>query len=61
MDKDSTPGVHQWERKVAGLRARYGEEIKGNLKLAVFMSMLPKDYQEEVLRMGSGDKKLEYE
>eukprot|EP00973_Karenia_brevis_P076663 10648799-Karenia_brevis.AAC.1 len=33
-DKDLVPGVHQSERKVADLRARYGEEIKGNLKLA---------------------------
>eukprot|EP00973_Karenia_brevis_P074030 10288406-Karenia_brevis.AAC.1 len=23
--------------------------------------MLPKDYQEEILKMGSGDRKLEYE
>eukprot|EP00973_Karenia_brevis_P013636 1850347-Karenia_brevis.AAC.1 len=46
-DKDLVPGVHHWERKVADLRSRYGEEIKGNLKLAVVMSMLPKDCQEE--------------
>eukprot|EP00973_Karenia_brevis_P081173 11256242-Karenia_brevis.AAC.1 len=25
------------------------------------MSLLPKDYREEVLKMGSGDKKLEYD
>eukprot|EP00973_Karenia_brevis_P029249 4033764-Karenia_brevis.AAC.1 len=51
-DKSLVPGVHQWERRVADLKARDGEEIKGNLKLAVFMSMLPKEYQEEILKMG---------
>eukprot|EP00973_Karenia_brevis_P067034 9322332-Karenia_brevis.AAC.1 len=40
---------------------RYGEEIRGNLKLAVFVSMLPGDYQEEILQMGSGEKKVEYD
>eukprot|EP00973_Karenia_brevis_P086103 11941161-Karenia_brevis.AAC.1 len=43
------------------MRSRSGEEIKGNLKIAVFMSILPKDYKEEILKMGSEDKKLEYE
>eukprot|EP00973_Karenia_brevis_P087017 12068536-Karenia_brevis.AAC.1 len=60
-DKEPIPAIHLWERKVADLRSRYGEEIKGNLKLIVFLSMLPKDYQEEILKMGSGDNKLEYE
>eukprot|EP00973_Karenia_brevis_P068612 9541515-Karenia_brevis.AAC.1 len=60
-DKDLIPAIHLWERRVADLRSRYGEDIKRNLKLTVFMSMLPKDYQEEILKMGNGDKKLEYE
>eukprot|EP00973_Karenia_brevis_P068173 9485395-Karenia_brevis.AAC.1 len=41
-EKDSISGVHQWQRRAADLRTRYGEEIKGNLKLVVFFSMLPK-------------------
>eukprot|EP00973_Karenia_brevis_P030387 4189624-Karenia_brevis.AAC.1 len=35
-DKDLVAGVHQWERRAADLRTRFGEEIKGSLKLAVF-------------------------
>eukprot|EP00973_Karenia_brevis_P090755 12404108-Karenia_brevis.AAC.1 len=54
-DKELIPAIHLWERRVADLRSRYGEDIKGNLKLTVFLSMLPKDYQEEILKMGSGD------
>eukprot|EP00973_Karenia_brevis_P076759 10662120-Karenia_brevis.AAC.1 len=60
-DKDLIPGTHFWERKVADLKSRFGEEIKGNLKLTVFLNMLPKEYQEEILEMGSSDNKLEYE
>eukprot|EP00973_Karenia_brevis_P053834 7478321-Karenia_brevis.AAC.1 len=53
---DLAQGIHHWERKVADLKSRYDEDIGGNLKLTVFMSMLPKDYREEILKMGSGDK-----
>eukprot|EP00973_Karenia_brevis_P089394 12394994-Karenia_brevis.AAC.1 len=60
-DKDLIPGIHFWERRVADLKIRFGEEIKGNLKLTIFLSMLPKDYQEEILKMGSNNDKLEYE
>eukprot|EP00973_Karenia_brevis_P067437 9379613-Karenia_brevis.AAC.1 len=49
---DLIQGIHQWERRVADLKSRYDETIGGNLKLAVFMSLLPKDYREEVLKMG---------
>eukprot|EP00973_Karenia_brevis_P014996 2046700-Karenia_brevis.AAC.1 len=59
-DKDLIPGIHFWERKVADLKSRFGEEIKSNLKLTVFLNMLPKEYQEE-MRMGSSDNKLEYD
>eukprot|EP00973_Karenia_brevis_P074057 10292295-Karenia_brevis.AAC.1 len=58
---DIVQGVHHWERKVADLKSRYGEEVGGNLKLAVLMSILPKEYKEEILKLGSGDKKLEYD
>eukprot|EP00973_Karenia_brevis_P033314 4595665-Karenia_brevis.AAC.1 len=58
---DIVQGVHHWERRVADLKSRYGEEVGGNLKLAVFMSILPKEYKEEILKLGSGDKKLEYD
>eukprot|EP00973_Karenia_brevis_P006628 900606-Karenia_brevis.AAC.1 len=45
---------------MADLKSRCDEDIGGNLKLAVFMSILPKDYREEIFKMGSGDKRLEY-
>eukprot|EP00973_Karenia_brevis_P013685 1856354-Karenia_brevis.AAC.1 len=32
-DKDLIPAVYLWERKVSDLKSRFGEEIKGNLKL----------------------------
>eukprot|EP00973_Karenia_brevis_P063785 8866783-Karenia_brevis.AAC.1 len=35
-DRELIPAIHLWERKVADLGSRYGEEIKGNLKLTVF-------------------------
>eukprot|EP00973_Karenia_brevis_P086868 12047871-Karenia_brevis.AAC.1 len=58
---DLVQGVHHWERKVADLKRRYGEEVGGHFKLAVFMSLLPKEYKEEILKSGSGNKKLEYD
>eukprot|EP00973_Karenia_brevis_P072074 10012572-Karenia_brevis.AAC.1 len=48
---DLVSGVQEWERKVLALRSRYGEEIKGHLKLVIFVSMLPKEYQEEIIKM----------
>eukprot|EP00973_Karenia_brevis_P043234 5990553-Karenia_brevis.AAC.1 len=35
--------------------------MRGNLKLAVFVSMQPREYQDEILKLGSGEKKLEYD
>eukprot|EP00973_Karenia_brevis_P024772 3414966-Karenia_brevis.AAC.1 len=34
--RDLVSGRQEWERKVAARRSRYGEEIKGHLKLAIF-------------------------
>eukprot|EP00973_Karenia_brevis_P003053 418289-Karenia_brevis.AAC.1 len=39
---DLIQGVYHWERKVADLKSRSGEDVGGNLKLAVFMSLLPR-------------------
>eukprot|EP00973_Karenia_brevis_P065903 9160731-Karenia_brevis.AAC.1 len=60
-DKDLIPGIHFWVREVADLKSRFGEEIKGNVKLTTFLSMLPEDYQGEILKMGSSNDQLEYE
>eukprot|EP00973_Karenia_brevis_P031259 4315537-Karenia_brevis.AAC.1 len=35
--------------------------MKGHLKLALLVSFLPKEYQEEIFRMGSTEEKLEYQ
>eukprot|EP00973_Karenia_brevis_P003930 542195-Karenia_brevis.AAC.1 len=35
-EKDLIAGIHKWERKSADLMTRSGEEIRGNLRLAVF-------------------------
>eukprot|EP00973_Karenia_brevis_P054411 7560200-Karenia_brevis.AAC.1 len=59
--RDLVADIQEWERKVASLKSRYGEEIQGHLKLAILVSMLPKEYPEETTRMGSTEKKLEYE
>eukprot|EP00973_Karenia_brevis_P061326 8528614-Karenia_brevis.AAC.1 len=32
--RDLVAGVQEWERKVASLKSRYGEDIKGHLKVA---------------------------
>eukprot|EP00973_Karenia_brevis_P090355 12402188-Karenia_brevis.AAC.1 len=58
QEKDLIAGIHQRERKSEDLMTRYGEEIRGNLRLAVFVSTLPREYQEEILKLGSGEKKL---
>eukprot|EP00973_Karenia_brevis_P047144 6543240-Karenia_brevis.AAC.1 len=59
--RDIVSGIQEWERKVASMKSRYGEEVKGHSKLAILVSMLPKDHQEEIIKMGSTEKKLEYE
>eukprot|EP00973_Karenia_brevis_P016360 2240983-Karenia_brevis.AAC.1 len=35
--RDRVSGIQEWERKVASLKSRYGEEVKGHLKLAIFL------------------------
>eukprot|EP00973_Karenia_brevis_P091252 12406560-Karenia_brevis.AAC.1 len=57
--KDTASGVYEWERKVAALNSRYGEEIKANLKLPIFVGRLPKKVKDELFKLGSGDHKAE--
>eukprot|EP00973_Karenia_brevis_P034104 4704771-Karenia_brevis.AAC.1 len=35
--RDLVAGIQEWERKVASLRSRYGEEVKGHLGLAILL------------------------
>ena len=43
---DVIPSIHRWEAKVAALKSRYGEEVAGNLKHAIFIGMMPKELQD---------------
>ena len=47
--EDMIPGIHKWEGKVACLKTRYNESLSDSLKLAIFVGMLPKEYQDVVL------------
>ena len=50
---DLIPDVHRWEAKVAALKRRYQEDLKDTLKQAIFIGMLPKEFQELVLQNGN--------
>ena len=41
--------IHHWEAKCAALKSRYDEDLGENLKLAILVGMLPKDFQDVVL------------
>ena len=43
--KDIVTGIHSWERRIALLETKLNESITENIKLAVLIGMLPKDYQ----------------
>ena len=42
-------GVQDWEAKVGSLKARHGEDVGDKMKLAILISMLPKDLGDMVL------------
>ncbi len=44
--KEITRGIHKCQAKVAVLLTRFGEAIGGNIKLAILIGMLPKEYQD---------------
>ena len=50
---DMVAAIHKWESKVAVLKMRHGEDIgggSGELKKAIFVGMLPKDYQDMIMQ-----------
>ena len=53
-------GVHKWESKVTALNRRYKEELGETLKVAIFIGMVPKEYQDIILQQNCGRKKVEY-
>ena len=55
------PGIHKWEAQLAVLKSRYGEEINGNLRMAIFLGMLPKEYQDLIMQQSVMLKDVSYE
>ena len=58
---DIIPGIHRWEAKLAILKSRHGEEINGNLRIAIFLGMLPKEYQDMIMQQSVMLKDVSYE
>ena len=54
-------GIHKWESKVAALKSRYNEDVNSNLKFAILIGMLPKDYQDMILQNSCMTNKVSYE
>ena len=52
------PGIHKWETRLGNLSNRYHEEIGNSLKLAIMVGMLPKEYQDMVMRTWLQRKEL---
>ena len=52
-------GVPKWEAKVASLLNRHREKLSDQIKLAVFINMLPREYQDVGMQMSCG-RKLTY-
>ena len=59
--KEVVQGIHNWETKIAILKTRYDEELRPMVKLAVLMSILPKDFQEMVLQNGQMQQRITFE
>ena len=54
-------GIHRWEARISSLKSRHDEDIRANLKVAILVGMLPKEYQDIILQGGLQDKDLKYE
>ncbi len=59
--KEIAAGIHKWEAKVAVLAQTFGEIIWGNIKLAILIGMLPKDFQDMAMQNGSMMSVMKYE
>ena len=53
--------IYKWESKVAILVQKFRETIGGNIKLAVLIGMLPKDFQDMAMQNGSLMSIMKYE
>ncbi len=59
--KDIVTGIHSWERKIALLETKFNERITENIKLAVLIGMLPKEYQDICIQASCVMEKMTYE
>ncbi len=57
---DVLSGVPKWEGKIASLFNRHREELSDQMRLAIFINMMPKEYQDVGMQMSVG-RKLKYE
>ena len=55
------PGIHKWEAKVAALKNRYEQDLGDNRKLAIWVGMLPKEYQDMVLQNSTMMSQIKYD
>ena len=57
---DLVAGIPKWEMKANQLHSRYNQSLDDNLKLAILVGMLPKEFQDLVFQNGTGEKDLKY-
>ena len=57
-DKDIPRGVEEWELKCARIKEEYGERegLTDGMKVAILISIIPKDMQDMVYQMGKLDE-----
>ena len=56
MVKEVPKRMEEWEMKVKDLEREFDEKLSPNIKLAVFVGMLPKELQDEVYRSAENGK-----
>ena len=54
-------GIQAWEGKLGALKSRYNEDLNGNIKLAILIGMLPREYQDLVLNTSVLSSQVSYE
>ena len=58
--QDVISGVHGWESKVGTLKTSYGEDVGDQMKLAIFIAMLPKEMGDMVMSNSSMVKEMTF-
>ena len=59
--EDIPNGIYQWEEKVVNLRAQYHEDLGENLRLAILVGMMPKEFQDMIIQNGGMMSKVTYQ